>query len=60
MFTPDVLPVANTWDTDGDADNASAEEVFAGKEVSIVVTAGAPAAAGTYSDILTFSIGTRK
>ena len=39
---------------------ASAEEVFAGKEVNIVVTADAPTAAGTYSDILTFSIGTRK
>lgn len=39
---------------------ASAEEVFAGKEVNIVVTAGAPTAAGTYSDILTFSIGTGK
>ncbi|MBO5715881.1 MAG: hypothetical protein J6S23_05765 [Clostridia bacterium] len=39
---------------------ASAEEVFAGKEATIVITAGTPTAAGTYSDILTFSIGTRK
>ena len=39
---------------------ASAEEVFAGKEATIVITAGTPTSAGTYSDILTFSIGTGK
>ena len=39
---------------------ATADEVFAGKEATIVVTAGQPTSAGTYSDILTFSIGTGK
>ena len=39
---------------------ATADEVFAGKEATIVVTAGQPTSAGAYSDILTFSIGTGK
>ena len=39
---------------------ATADEVFAGKEATIVVIAGQPTSAGTYSDILTFSIGTGK
>jgi hypothetical protein len=40
--------------------SADADEVFAGKEATIVITAGKPTSAGSYSDILTFSIGTKK
>ena len=40
--------------------SATADEVFAGKETTITITAGTPTAAGTYSDTLTFSIGTVK
>ena len=40
--------------------SATAEEAFAGKEATIVITAGNPTAAGTYSDTLTFSIGMGK
>lgn len=40
--------------------SATADEVFAGKETTITITATTPTVAGTYSDVLTFSIGTVK